>query len=220
MFTLLRGFYDEVTYVPERRVVMLGTLSAGKTALLECLKLHFPSTPTTTASTGKVGRPPDGVPGPPRLSADKLASIKPTVGLNVAKLSTGAERFLVWDLGGAKPLRPIWARYIADAEALIWVVDASDPTSFEESRTCLRELLDRPPLSHAPLLVYATKQDVHGALDPVRTSLALDILFDAELRPQCVHPTSAVTGIGVHEGLDWLIHRLRNPAGEIKTTIY
>jgi small GTP-binding protein len=235
MFSLLRGFYEDVTFVPERRVVLLGVGSAGKTTLLECLKLHFPTTAAAKAAatkamteankskavamSAKAGASTESITIALRLTNEKIASIAPTVGLNVAKLSTGPENLLVWDLGGTKALRPIWARYVADAEALIWVVDASDPQSMNESRTCLRELLDDTPLSNAPLLVYANKQDAGDVLDAVKTSLALDILSDAEFRPQCVQAASAVTGVGIREGLDWLLYRLRNPTGNIKTSI-
>lgn len=209
MFTLLQGFYREATYVPERRVVLLGTQGAGKTAILECLKLVF------LKAGGSSGPPPL-----PALAESKLSRLSSTVGLNVARLATGQETLLVWDLGGAKALRPIWRRYVADAEALIWVVDASaEQLALDDSRECLSNLLSEPSLKHSPLLVFAAKQDKSNAMDPVKTSLALDLLSDAELRPQCVQPCSANTGSGILEGIEWLIDRLRHPSHEVKTSI-
>jgi GTPase SAR1 family protein len=210
MFALLRGFYDEVTHVPERRVVLLGVESAGKTAILECLKLFFVAHGGTASKHI----------GLPALPSSKLSGLSPTVGLNVARLPTGQENLLIWDLGGAKALRPIWQRYVADAEALIWVVDAaSEADALDDSRDCLRGLLQEPSLLRAPLLVFASKQDLPDAMDPVKTSLALDLLSDAELRPQCVQPCSAKTGAGVCEGIDWLVDRIRHPESNIKTSI-
>lgn len=209
MFTLLQGFYQEATHVPERRVVLLGTEGAGKTAILECLKLLFPK-------GGVASGPSD----PPALAESKLKGLSSTVGLNVARLPSGQENLLVWDLGGAKALRPIWRRYVADAEALIFVVDASaESHALEDSRDCLCNLLKEPSLQRSPLLVYAAKQDKPDAMDPVKTSLALDLLSDAELRPQCVQPCSANTGSGILEGIEWLIDRLRHPSDEVKTSI-
>lgn len=209
MFTLLQGFYQEATHVPERRVVLLGTEGAGKTAILECLKLLFPK--------GGVGSGPSASPA---LAESKLTGLSSTVGLNVARLSSGQENLLVWDLGGAKALRPIWRRYVADAEALIWVVDASaEPVVLDDSRDSLHNLLKEPSLKNSPLLVYATKQDKSNAMDPVKASLALDLLSDAELRPQCVQPCSATTGSGIRDGIEWLIDRLRHPSDEVKTSI-
>jgi small GTP-binding protein len=215
MFTLLNGFYEELTFVPERRVLLLGLQASGKTALLECMKVHI-TTKHKQVSSLSLGSEHSDKPG---ISSSKLAALTPTVGLNVARLPTGRERLLVWDLGGAEGLRPIWARYVSEAEALVWVVDSSDPENMEESRRCLHQVLATEHLSRAPLLVYANKQDLDGAIDAVRTSLALDLLSDAELRPQCVQPSSAKTGAGVLEGLEWLVQWLRNPAGDVKTSI-
>lgn len=208
MFSLLQGFYDEATYVPERRVVLLGVGGAGKSALLECMKKLCTDWGKSDTSE------------PPALPAQRLSSLAPTVGLNVAKLETGNERLLVWDLGGAAQLRSIWRRYVEDAEALVFVVDATAAEDvMADARDSLRGLLKSESLVHAPLLVFANKQDLENAIDPVKTSLALDLLSDAEMRPQCVQPCSAATGSGIREGLEWLVHRLRYPAETIKTSI-
>lgn len=208
MFTLLQGFYNEATHIPERRVVLLGAEGAGKTAILECLKLLFSRNGGSGPSSS------------PALAESKLARLSSTVGLNVARLPTGQEKLLIWDLGGAKALRAIWRRYVADAEALIWVVDAtSEPVALDDARDCLRNLLKESSLIRAPLLVYSAKQDKEDAMDPVKTSLALDLLSDAELRPQCVQPCSAKTGSGISEGIEWLVDRLRHPNDDVKTSI-
>lgn len=205
MFSLAQGFYKELTYVPERRIVMLGVDSAGKSSILEWIRL-MPSTMNTTW-------PPSNTPPP------NLEKMMPTVGLNVFNLRLRNETLLIWDLGGAKKLRPIWDPYVAQAEAVIWVVDASDATRLHESAQCLRTIMEKPHLTNSPLLVFANKQDVHGTLDAVKTSLALDLLSDAEKRAQCVQPTSAITGRGIRDGIEWIAERLRNPTGEVKTSI-
>jgi GTPase SAR1 family protein len=214
MFTLLNGFYEELTFVPERRVVLLGLQSSGKTALIECMKMHYLRKPNHGLFSSVSSRA-----GKPGLPTGKLKALTPTVGLNVARLPTGRENVLVWDLGGAEALRPIWERYVSEAEALIWVVDSSNSAAMAESRRCLRAVLAKGNLARAPLLVYANKQDEEDAMDPVKTSLALDLLSDAELRPQCVQPSSAKSGAGVVEGLEWLVHWLRNPSADVKTSI-
>lgn len=189
MFSLVQGFYEELTYVPERPVALLGVEDSGKSSILEWLKLYFPST-----RKPKVERP------------SSLQKITPTVGLNVAKLRLQNERLLVWDLGGARALRPIWERYIDEAQAVIWVVDSTDNERMVESRDALKKLISsRPHLKHSPLLVFANKQDLENAMDPVKVSLALDMLSDAENRPQCVQPCSAETGDGLKDGIEWLV---------------
>lgn len=194
MFSLLHGFYEELTYIRERPVALLGVEASGKSCVLEWLKHHYsPTRPKT-------------------LSPESLQKIIPTVGLNVAKLRVSSERLLVWDLGGAPGLRPIWTRYVDEAEAIIWVVDSADPSRLEDSRTCLKEILTRKNLQKSPLLVFANKQDLEDAVDPVKISLSLDLLSDAELRPQCVQPCSTQTGEGIQEGLQWLLSSLKGEA--------
>lgn len=216
---MLQGLYEEATHLPERRVVLLGAEGTGKSAILEALKLCCNENSSSSLVSWSWGSPTTGV-ELPRVPTERREALVPTVGLNVAKLCTGQERLLVWDLGGAKALRSIWRRYVADAEALIWVVDAAaDAEMTDDSRLTLKTLLKEEPLASAPLLVFANKQDLKQARDPVKTSMALDLLSDAELRPQCVQPCSVVTGEGIREGLEWLVDRLRHPEGIIKTSI-
>ncbi|PXF47878.1 ADP-ribosylation factor-related protein 1 [Gracilariopsis chorda] len=196
MFSLVQGFYEELTYVPEHPVALLGVEESGKSSILEWLKLYFPS----TRRANRVERP------------SSLQKITSTVGLNVAKLRLPNERLLVWDLGGARALRPIWERYIDEAQAIIWVVDSTDTERMDESRDALKKLISRPHLKHSPLLVFANKQDLENAMDPVKVSLALDMFSDAENRPQCVQPCSAETGDGLKDGIEWLIKSLGEDA--------
>lgn len=188
MFSLVQGFYEEFTYLPERKIALLGLESAGKSSILEWMKVLYAEKSSEAPS-----------------KPSSLKRIHPTVGLNVAKLRATNERLLVWDLGGAKALRSIWDRYVEDAEALIWVVDSADSEKMKESSEVLRSLVALPNLTHSPLLVFANKQDLDAAVDPVKISLALDLLTDAEKRPQCVQPSSAETGRGIAEGMEWLL---------------
>lgn len=194
MFSLVNGIYEELTFIPERKVALLGVESAGKSSILEWLKVYLT----------KDARPNAVVPKPSSL--DKM---NPTVGLNVAKLRTAGEKLLVWDLGGAKALRSIWERYVEEAEAVIWVVDSADEGKLEDSRDALKELVAQEHLVHSPLLVFANKQDREDAIDPVKISLDLDLLSDAEKRPQCVQPCSAESGEGIREGIQWLMANLQ-----------
>lgn len=197
MFSLVQGFYEELTFVKERKVALLGLESAGKSSILEWLKAYLSKDATSDV---RVQRP------------RSLEKISPTVGLNVAKLRIAGEKLLLWDLGGAKALRSIWENYVTDAEAIIWVVDSCNEQHLGESREALKSLVTRPHLRHSPLLVYANKQDAETAVDPVKISLALDLISDAEERSQCVQPCSTESGEGIREGIDWLMSSLQGNA--------
>ena len=45
--------------------------------------------------------------------------------LLVARLETEENKLLIWDLGGSSSIRSIWKKYFSDAEALIYIVDAT-----------------------------------------------------------------------------------------------
>lgn len=190
MFSLVHGLYRELTYVPERRVVFLGLGGAGKSSVLEWAKQPV-----------KSGQAPEA-----------LSKMSPTVGLNVYSLRMPGQKVLMWDLGGDVKLRPIWEPYVKQADAVVWVVDCSDASSIGESAAVLREIVNRPHLLHRPLLVLANKQDVKGAVDPVHLAVRLDIPAAADIRSQCVQPTSAATGAGIRDGVEWLAEQLAEPA--------
>lgn len=264
MFSLVHGFYEELTYVRERPIALLGVDGSGKSCIQEWFKLYFASAssktiiPSSSAPDATTSVSQDDIeavkdskdskdakdsdnndndtknatmaksspttnkkykkpPSSPRtrvvpLNLDKVI---PTVGLNVAKLRVAGEKALVWDLGGLPALRSIWESYLTEAEALIWVVDSTDRSKLVDSRDTLKQLLTRSNLKHSPLLVFANKQDVDDAMDPVKISLALDLLMEAELRPQCIQPCSSKTGHGIREGLEWMMSCLQRGA-EVK----
>ena len=61
-------------------------------------------------------------------------------------------------------LRGLWEEYHAQAQALLFVVDAADPARMDESRDVLWQLLAHPDLSDIPVLVFANQQDTPGTI--------------------------------------------------------
>ena len=124
----------------EVQILILGLDHAGKTTLLEQMKGIFQRT--------------NGIP---------LDKIPPTVGLNIGRMDINNCRVIFWDLGGQARLRSIWDNYYAEAHGLMFVVDAADPTRFEEAKRALDSLLCHPELAGIPVLLCANKQDLHEA---------------------------------------------------------
>ena len=48
----------------------------------------------------------------------------PCAGLNIGRIEAGGAAVVLWDLGGAAPLRSIWDKYFAEAHALMCVLTA------------------------------------------------------------------------------------------------
>ena len=169
----------------ECRVLILGLDNAGKTSILY------------------------------RLQLGSVIKTSPTVGFNLETLNytpkngtTGSVTFSVWDLGGQAGLRPYWRLYFQKTDVVIYVVDSTDKERMGVSKHELFNLLDEEELKDSALLVYANKQDVPGAakVQDVAKSLGVDAITN---RSWTIVPSSAQTGEGLAEGMDWVVGALK-----------
>ncbi|RVW14764.1 ADP-ribosylation factor-related protein 1 [Vitis vinifera] len=55
-------------------------------------------------------------------------------------------------------LRSIWEKYYEEAHAVVFVIDASCPSRFEDSKSALEKVIRHEDLQGAPLLILANKQ--------------------------------------------------------------
>lgn len=67
------------------------------------------------------------------------------------------------------------AAWYRNKDALVFVVDANDPTHFDEAAEELQKHINRPEVSDIPVLVFANKQDLLGAAVSVTVSEALHL---------------------------------------------
>eukprot|EP01035_Chromulina_nebulosa_P024542 gene24542-31962_t len=110
-FSLISGFWRYCFTKPNVHVLIIGLDYAGKTTTLEKIK-------------GKFGNnlhpiPPERIP--------------PTIGMNLAKITYSGTQVVIWDLGGQIKMRNMWEKYYDDANAIVFVVDASDMSRLEEA---------------------------------------------------------------------------------------
>jgi hypothetical protein len=99
--------------------------------------------------------------------------------------------------------RPYWRCYFPNTAAIIYVIDASDGARLPTSRSELLTMLSEDELAGVPLLVFANKQDVPGALAPDAVSDALGLAGGERNREWSVRGSCATKGEGLEEGLDW-----------------
>ncbi|CAI8616840.1 unnamed protein product [Vicia faba] len=88
------------------------------TRVESCLKLR-----SVYFATNVEGLPPD--------------RIVPTVGLNIGWIEVANRKLVFWDLGGQLGLRSIWKKYYEEEHAVVFAVDASCPSRFEDSKSSL-----------------------------------------------------------------------------------
>eukprot|EP00056_Hartaetosiga_gracilis_P013213 m.216692 g.216692 ORF g.216692 m.216692 type:complete len:180 (+) comp13809_c1_seq1:271-810(+) len=138
-----------------------------------------------------------------KLKLGEVISTMPTIGFNVETVAYKSLNMTVWDVGGQTKIRPLWKYYYNNTDAVIFVCDSTDKERFEEAKQELHGLLDSDELRNAHLLVYANKQDCPGANDTSTVAERLG-LHELKSREWFVQSSSAKTGDGLYEGMDWL----------------
>ncbi|XP_078100470.1 LOW QUALITY PROTEIN: ADP-ribosylation factor-like protein 11 [Sander vitreus] len=151
------------------QVILMGLDSAGKTTLLA------------------------------RLLTGQVMETSPTIGFNVGTLNLDKKTSLtVWDVGGQKSMRDNWSHYLDDCQALVFVVDSSDPARLPEAQKVLKKVLSEKKLKGVPLMVLANKKDLPNAMTIRQVSTQLDLARYVE-RPWEIQACSALKGLGLQQ---------------------
>ncbi|KAJ9521362.1 ARF-like GTPase [Haematococcus lacustris] len=158
----------------DARILMLGLDNAGKTTILKA------------------------------LSEEDITTITPTQGFNIKTLARDGFNLKIWDIGGQKSIRPYWRNYFDATDALVYVIDSSDRKRMVESGSELDMILEEDKMKNVPVLIFANKQDLLGAMtaDEVAVELNLTAIRD---RPWQIQACSAREGSGLSEGMEWLM---------------
>ncbi|KAG2345015.1 ARF/SAR superfamily [Suillus weaverae] len=173
----------------EMRILFLGLDNAGKTTILK------------------------------KINGEDISSVSPTLGFNIKTFIHRKYTLNIWDVGGQRTLRPYWRNYFEQTDAIVWVVDSGDRMRMRDCREELHNLLLEDRLSGASLLVFANKQDIHGSMSDLEISEASFLTIQRALdlpgiksHNWKIWSCSAVTGLNLIQGLDWVVedvaHRL------------
>ncbi|KAH0559119.1 E3 ubiquitin-protein ligase TRIM23-like [Cotesia glomerata] len=164
----------------DMRVVILGLDGSGKTSILSAMRGLTLSSPPI-----------------------------PTIGFNVESLEYENLVVTFWDVGGQHKFRPLWKHYYHEAQAVIFVVDSSDRSRFEEAQKELSKIVSKKELKDALFLIFANKQDVEGctSVEELTDILSLQKLCCGRVwHIQGASPLlDANTAI---QGLQWLTQQL------------
>ena len=171
----------------EARVLVIGLDNSGKTTLIHHLK-------TDSGGGGGAG-----------------LEVTPTVGFQVEEFRKKNINFTVYDMSGQGRYRNLWEHYYTDCQAIIYVLDSTDRLRMCVAKEELQLLLDHANIraKRCPLLFFANKMDVAGAMSPEEcmVELELDKIRD---KPWHISPSNAVSGTGVAEGIEWLCENIQS----------
>nr|QXF29044.1 Arl2 [Gefionella okellyi] len=139
-----------------------------------------------------------------KFNGESIDTISPTLGFNIKSLEFKGFKLNIWDVGGQTTIRSYWRNYFELTDGLIWVVDSGDTQRMIDSFKELQQLLAQEKLAGASLLVLANKQDLTNALSPEKIASILQ-LHSIKLRHWQIQGCSAVSGVGLEEGVDWIV---------------
>ena len=142
-----------------------------------------------------------------QLKMAELVKTIPTIGFNVEMLDYKGLKLTIWDVGGQDKIRILWKHYYQNTDGIIFVVDSNDKERLEKVRETLALCLIEEELKDAALLIFANKQDLNGAVSPNELTEILE-MGKINNRRWLVQGSSATTGQGLKEGLDWLANIL------------
>ncbi|VDK68596.1 unnamed protein product [Cylicostephanus goldi] len=143
MYTLSAGLWERFFKKRDYYVVIVGLDNVGKTTFLEQIKSHF-------------------VHGYGALNPARITS---TVGLNIGKVEINNTCLNFWDLGGQEDLRTLWSSYYDEANAMIFVVDATKRELFAEVSSVFREVISNEYVQRMPILVAVNKSEIEGSAE-------------------------------------------------------
>lgn len=162
----------------DARVLVVGLDNSGKTTIINSLN---PSKSTS-------------------------AEVVPTVGFQVEEFTKSNVNLTVFDMSGQSRYRSLWEHYYLEVQAIIFVLDSADRVRMCVAKDELSSLLGHRELQGRPIpiLFYANKMDLPGAMEPVEIVEELE-LHTIENQPWHIMHTDALSGTGIEEGLRWLV---------------
>lgn len=140
---------------------------------------------------------------------DETPPTLPTVGTNLTDITINKRRITIRELGGC--MGPIWPSYYADSEAVMFVIDAANPTQISSSCIQLLEVLTAEQLQETPILILFNKVDLpcHMSLVEMKSLFRLDDILACSKQRISVLEVSARTGRGLDQLLKWLHTHLK-----------
>ena len=142
-----------------------------------------------------------------QLKLGQVVESVPTIGFNVEQVEYKNIKFNVWDVGGQDKIRPMWRHYYPNTDALIFVVDSSDKARIDKAKEELQKMLEEEEMKDAVLLIFANKQDI--AVMDIKEIIDKLELQNLKGRAWHCQGTSATTGQGITDGLEWLSKKLK-----------
>ncbi|MFX1534450.1 MAG: ADP-ribosylation factor-like protein [Promethearchaeota archaeon] len=145
-----------------------------------------------------------------RLQAPNFEPPTPTQLYNIELLSTPLFELSIIDLGGQSAFRRYWAQFVANSSLVLWVIDQTDVSRFDESITEYRKILNVIPSNGSvPLVALLNKSDVSTSNEITEKDVVENIIDSLPQNTKwAVFQTSAKTGEGLPQVFQWIQENL------------
>eukprot|EP00667_Euglena_gracilis_P001688 EG_transcript_1688 len=137
----------------------------------------------------------------------------PTAGYTAHPCPGPVPQVVLYDFVGAAKA---WQQHLAEMFGFIFVVDCADPDSVEDAQEALQAIVRHPYVHGKPLLVFANKQDVPGALSEPELAAALQLQHE----PRLCCPASADSPEDAQRGLRWMVDHVQNVPPEVMDRVH
>jgi GTP-binding protein SAR1 len=149
------------------------------------------------------------------MAQNRVVVHEPTQRPTMEEFLIGNLTCQVIDMGGHDAVRRLWLDYAQQADAVVFLVDAADPSRFAEARIELNKLLEDASTASLPFLILGNKVDLPHAVseDRLRQELMLTGTTGKDMkRSECVEGQrvvelfmgSVVKRAGLSESFEWL----------------
>ena len=96
------------------------------------------------------------------LKEGKLIQPMPSMHATSEELVLGKITLTTYDLGGHKQVRKLWKEYFLAVDAVVFIIDVSKRSRFEEAKAELDSILDDENLMNSPILILGNKIDKYN----------------------------------------------------------
>ncbi|XP_055601005.1 ADP-ribosylation factor-like protein 6 isoform X1 [Uranotaenia lowii] len=141
---------------------------------------------------------------------ERSSIIVPTVGFSVERFQNQGVFFTAFDMSGATRYRSLWEHHFKSCQGIVFVIDSSDRMRLVVVKDELEILLQHPDISNrrVPILFFANKMDCTDALSSVKIAAGLG-LEKIKDKPWHISSSNALTGEGLQDGVQWMVHQIR-----------
>jgi small GTP-binding protein len=130
----------------------------------------------------------------------------PTIGFNVETFARDNVQFTAWDVGGRGKIKEMWRYYNQDVEGVLFVCDATDPTSLDEAADAFLQLVSGDEFVGCPFVLLANKYDLPEAISIREIANKFKV---AEVKqPITIQQASVKNNEGVEQAFKWLAEQV------------